>query len=90
LSRSQSSGLTITPSGFFVDYFEGGTTPPIKTAKFSITPQLNLVASELFKRDIPRADFVTSHYFERLDIGGVSYSGLLDTGPGTLFIYRLE
>jgi hypothetical protein len=87
---AESSGLTITPSGFFVDYFESGTTPPIRTAKFSISPQLNLVASELFTRDIQRADFLTPHYFERLDIGGVSYSGLLDTGPGTLFIYRLE
>ena len=83
-------GLTITPSGFFVDYINSGTTPTLKTAMFSIDPQLNLVPGDVFKRDIERVDFATPHYFERLDIGRLRYSGLLETAPDSIFIYRLE
>jgi hypothetical protein len=84
------TGLTITPSGFFVDYIDSSTTPTLKTAMFSIDPQLNIVPRDVFKRDIQRAYFATPQYFERVDIGGVRYSGLLETAPDSSFIYRLE
>lgn len=84
------TALTITPSGFFVDYIDSSTTPTLKTAMFSIDPQLNIVPRDVFKRDIQRADFATPQYFQRVDIGGVRYSGLLETAPDSSFIYRLE
>ncbi len=87
---AQITGLTPTSSVFFMDYVETGANPLFKTAfiepKFDAPSFLAINASGSFQKLYQTGSEVAPHYFEGLNIGGVSYNGLIEGH----FIFRLK